>query len=146
MDRVSLSKEHAELDALAVRLLAEVDAKAPGETLSALRWRLNHVLMVHLAKEDKVLYPRLLAKPETRALAQRFASEMGDLAKVYLGYASKWTIERIQADWQGFGEETREVMAALRRRILREERDLYPRITETATYTATSASMAPCKM
>lgn len=146
LNRVSLSQEHAELDALAVKLLAEIETNSPSETLSALRWRLNHVLMVHLAKEDKVLYPRLLAQPATRAVAQRFASEMGDLAQIYLAYTSTWTIERVEADWDGFGAATRKVMTALRRRILREERDLYPRIPETASYTPTSASIAPCNM
>ncbi|BCA58057.1 hemerythrin domain-containing protein [Sphingomonas sp. HMP6] len=129
LDRLILSKEHAELEALAVKLLEEVEAAAPGKTLSALRWRLNHVLMVHLAKEDKVLYPYLQLLPETRALALRFEIEMGALAQTYLAYASSWPIERVEADWRGFGDATRTIMRALRRRILREERDLYPRIT-----------------
>ena len=130
LSRVKLSAEHAELDALAVKLLTEVDAEAPSDTLSGLRWRLTHVLMVHLAKEDKVLYPRLLAQPQTYAVAKRFADEMGDLSETYLHYTATWTIERVEGDWAGFGEATRRVMTALRRRILREERDLYPRIAE----------------
>lgn len=131
-DRATLSKEHAELDALAVGLLAEVAAGEPSRNLSALRWRLNHVLMVHLAKEDKFLYPELLALPATRALARRFADEMGGLADAYLQYNADWPIERVAADWAGFGEATRGAMKALRHRILREERDLYPRIANSA--------------
>ena len=129
VDRETLSKEHAELDALAVRLLAEVEAEAPSPELSALRWRLNHVLMVHLAKEDKLLYPQLLRSPASRALAQRFSQEMGGLADAYLAYGAAWPIERVEAEWDAFGVATRSVMKALRQRILREERDLYPRIT-----------------
>lgn len=133
LSRVRLSQEHAELDALAVKLLAEVDADVPSTALSALRWRLTHVLMVHLAKEDKVLYPRLLARPETQALAKRFVEELGDLAETYQAYTATWPIERVESDWPRFGEATRKVMAALQRRILREERDLYPRIAEILT-------------
>ena len=128
LSREQLSKEHAELDALAVRLLETLDAERPPVGLSALRWRLNHLLMVHLAKEDKLLYPSLLAMPAARALAQRFADEMGGLASTYLAYNAAWPIERIEQDWAGFGAATRGVMKALRQRILREERDLYPRI------------------
>ena len=136
VDREILSKEHAELDALAVRLLAMVDGVGPDTGLSALRWRLNHVLMVHLAKEDKLLYPKLLAFPETRALARRFAEEMGGLAEAYLAYYAAWPIERVEADWAGFGAATRGVMKALRQRILREERDLYPRIAQATSAAA----------
>ena len=128
LNREQLSKEHAELDGLALRLLEAVEAERQPAGLSALRWRLNHVLMVHLAKEDKLLYPSLLAMPATKALAQRFADEMGGLAEAYLAYNAAWPIERIEADWVGFGVATRGVMKALRQRILREERDLYPRI------------------
>ena len=128
LNREQLSKEHAELDALAVRLLEAVEAASPPTGLSALRWRLNHVLMVHLAKEDKLLYPSLMAMPTTKALAQRFSDEMGGLAEAYLAYNSAWPIERVEAEWAGFGVATRGVMKALRQRILREERDLYPRI------------------
>ncbi|WP_404369805.1 hemerythrin domain-containing protein [Sphingomonas sp. MMS24-J45] len=150
LNRDTLSKEHEELEALANKLLVEVDAVSPGKDLSSLRWRLTHVLMVHLAKEDKVLYPRLLARPETRTVAKRFAEEMGDLGEAYKVYTAAWPIDRVEADWPGFGEATRKMMAALRRRIAREERDLYPRICESApvvpSYAATNASIAPCKM
>ena len=132
VNRDTLSKEHAELDSLAQRLLLAVDAKGPETGLSALRWRLNHVLMVHLAKEDKLLYPQLMASSITQALAKRFADEMGGLAQAYLAYNAAWPIERVEAEWSLFGEATRGVMKALRQRILREERDLYPRIAHIA--------------
>lgn len=146
LSRDILSKEHEELEALATKLMAEVDAEAPSHALSALRWRLTHVLMIHLAKEDKVLYPQLLTLPQTRTVANRFAQEMGDLAKSYQEYTAGWPIERVEADWAGFGAATRTMMTALRRRILREERDLYPRIAQALSQTATSASIAPCKI
>lgn len=132
LSRDILSKEHEELETLAKKLLVEIDLDGPSHALSALRWRMTHVLMVHLAKEDKVLYPRLLALPETRTVALRFAQEMGNVAELYQDYAATWPIERVEADWAGFGVATRKMMAALRRRILREERDLYPRIFEMA--------------
>ena len=136
VDRELLSKEHDEISALAVRLIEEVEASVPGKDLSALRWRLNHVLMVHLAKEDKLLYPKLLASPATKGLAQRFADEMGGLAESYLAYNAAWPIQRVEAEWADFGEATRGIMNALRKRILREERDLYPRIEQSASIAA----------
>lgn len=129
LSRETLSREHAELDALALQLLDHVKSRTcDTEGLSALRWRLNHVLMVHLAKEDKLLYPRLKAsgEPRTRGLADRFAEEMGGLGATYGAYTAEWTMERVAADWPGFAVATRTGMRALRQRIQREERDLYP--------------------
>ena len=129
LTREALSSEHAELEALAEKLIAEVakperDAKA----LATIRWRLNHLLAVHLAKEDNLLYPQLqnCGKARTEAIATRFAQEMGGLAAVYLEYSSRWTSDRIAPEWEAFKAETRKVMQALCDRIRREERYLYP--------------------
>ena len=69
--RETLSAEHAELDQLAETLLTMVSEPGPPATFSATRWRLNHVLSVHLAKEDQHLYPTLQQSDNvgTRALA-----------------------------------------------------------------------------
>lgn len=135
MTREILSAEHAELDRLATELLAIVSAGAGrAADLSAVRWRLNRVLLMHLAKEDRLLYPRLQACGDVRteAMATRFAREMGGLAEAYLAYANGWTHNRILGDWDGFAADTRKIVRALRQRIEREERDLYPLLTADA--------------
>lgn len=131
IERTELSAEHAELDVLAERLIRQVTQPGgPDSDLASIRWRLNHVLMVHLAKEDRHLYPQLQNCGEARvqALAKRFADEMGNLAEVYLAYTNEWTAQKIAGDARGFSTATLSVMRALRQRILREERDLYPMI------------------
>lgn len=129
IERTELSAEHAELDALAERLITQVTQPGgPDVELASIRWRLKHVLVVHLAKEDRHLYPQLqnCGEARVRALATRFASEMGNLAAVYLAYTREWTAQKVAADLQGFSTATLSVMRALRQRILREKRDLYP--------------------
>lgn len=131
IERAELSAEHAELDMLAERLIKQVTQPGgPDAELASIRWRLNHVLVVHLAKEDRHLYPRLQNCGEARvqALAKRFGDEMGNLAEVYLAYTREWTAQKIAGDQLGFATATLSVMRALRQRILREERDLYPLI------------------
>ena len=135
INREILSREHAELDALAEQLLTRANSLVPQlEGLSALRWRLNHVLMVHLAQEDNLLYPLLCASPNasTRRVAARFAGDVGGLAEAYRTYRSEWTFDRAEADWRGFSAATRVVMQALRKRIQREEMELYPLIEKRA--------------
>jgi hemerythrin-like domain-containing protein len=126
-----LSIEHAEIDAIAAELIAVVTRyKAPVDGMAAQRWRLNHLLSVHLAKEDKHLYPMLkrAADREIAALATEMEAEMGNLAAQFLAYSRRWDAKAMTEDWSGFCTDTLRVMQALRQRIRREERDLYPRV------------------
>lgn len=128
--RAKLSAEHAELDRLADRMLAIVAQAAPTADFATVRWRLNHVLSVHLAQEDRHLYPALQRSRDaaTRALASRFAKEMGSLADSHRVYCTRWPREEIEADWAGYARETRTIMQLLRKRIRREELELYGRL------------------
>lgn len=142
MTRDILTAEHTELERLAGQLLAAVAGPADAAVaLSSIRWRLNRLLMIHLAKEDQLLYPLLTksGRPRTSGMALRFSQEMGGLASTYLSYANGWTAQRIADDWAGFGAETRKIVRALQHRILREERDLYPLIEDIAEGTSISA-------
>lgn len=127
--RAVLSEEHRELDALAKGILAEVGRDGPSADLSTLRWRLNRILTKHLALEDQLLYPMLRANPATAALAEQVLADVGGTAATYAAYHVDWPIERVQEDWHGYRAATRDMMALLRRRILREERDLFPRVS-----------------
>ena len=57
-------------------------------------------------------------RPSQRGLVRHFNA---------LADHAAWPIERIQEDWEAFRAATRDVMTLVRRRILREERDLFPR-------------------
>lgn len=134
MTRELLSKEHREIDALARELLGVVArTQRPEQGLASLRWRLNHILMVHLVKEDQLLYPALRKSnnPDIAAIAIKFSAEMGGIAKQFIEYMQVWNEASIKADWPGFCSDTRSLLTALRERVRREERDLYPRLTES---------------
>lgn len=127
--RADLSEEHALLEEICGELLRKMgSADGPTAELSAIRWRMSRVLLVHLAKEDKYLYPELerSGEPRISTIARRFFEEMGGLADQYRTYAAYWTAERMTVDWSGFVADTRKIVLTLRQRILREERHLYP--------------------
>lgn len=129
LKRETLSEEHRELASLADAIVDLVAAPAPDfQTLGALRWRMSRVLLVHLAKEDKLLYPQLRHsdRPGAARLATRFAEEMGDLAQSFTEYVEDWPVQRAQTDWTGFATATRAILDRLRERIRREETELYP--------------------
>lgn len=129
LERATLSREHHDLAVLADAISAQVDAAQPDfEALGALRWRFSRILLAHLAKEDKLLYPQLRQddRPAAGAIAARFSREMGDLARAFTDYVEDWPVKRAQADWSGFATATRGILHALRNRIQREEAELYP--------------------
>src|SRR5262249_10153142 len=75
------------------------------------------------------MYPRLCAHddPEIRALATRYADEMGGLKKTLAEYSRRWhTPEAMRAAPGDFIRESHTVMDALAHRILHEDAELYP--------------------
>jgi len=102
---------------------------ARGDALRRLLLELTGKLNMHLAAEDKVLYPELAASSQTRAasVASQFAKEMGHIGASYKEYLAKYpTGAAISEKAQAFCSETNAVFALLGKRIQREEADLYP--------------------
>jgi hypothetical protein len=90
---------------------------------------LSGKVTVHLAMEDKGLYPRLVRHQRTpvRDLAQRFMKEMGSILDQFQAYLARWRDPlHIQRHPQAFVDETRPLFAALIQRIAREDNELYP--------------------
>lgn len=90
--------------------------------------RLAGKVKVHLAVEDKSLYPSLVGHTDKSVsdMAKNFQKEMGQLAGVFVAWVEKWNsdiiIEKSAAD---FKKETTVVIKALRDRIDRENNQLY---------------------
>jgi len=90
--------------------------------------QLSGKLKVHLAMEDKSLYPSLMSNPDDKVkmLATRYASEMGSLSATFGSYSAKWTTSTsIQQNAAAFIDETRKLFDVLAKRIQRENTELY---------------------
>lgn len=101
------------------------DASAARQVLSLLSGK----LLVHLAVEDRLLYPEILhcADPAVRAVGQRFLEEMGPISQAFKSYSIRWgTQGAIQSEPAAFVAETKSILAAVEERIRREDRELYP--------------------
>jgi len=89
---------------------------------------LSGKLKAHLSKEDRELYPDLLASGDAKLteMAAAFQSEMGGLAQAFEDYMATWrSIEAIEDDPDGFIRASEAVIDALSDRINRENRELY---------------------
>lgn len=91
--------------------------------------QLSGILKIHLASEDKYVYPVLIKHQDTeiRRVAEEFSKEMGELAKVFDEYKVKYFgANKITESAGAFLEETKVVFSALSARIKKEDISLYP--------------------
>jgi hemerythrin-like domain-containing protein len=128
----SFREQHNELPAVAGEIGKTLDPAQRAKDATQARMLLSSLagkLKVHLAMEDKTLYPRLMQDPDPKlsGLAKRFADEMGGIAEIFGGYMERWpSAEAIQEAPRRFVADTRKLFAALATRIEREDNQLYP--------------------
>ncbi len=125
-----LRHEHVKLDALAGQLsnMIAQGEPPPARELYPIRMQLASELIKHLNSEDWILYPALLASRNERVAltARAFSASMGGLANEFKTYCERWGADAIMLNWTGYRSETTEILKALKLRMTREERDLYP--------------------
>lgn len=91
--------------------------------------KLSAKLKIHLASEDKSLYPELLNHKDAnvKATAKKFMDEMGGISDVFVKYTEKWvSADAIQKNPNDFIKDTKDLFSALAKRIEKENRELYP--------------------
>lgn len=95
--------------------------------------RLAGLLKVHLLEEDKFLYPKLLKSDdrEIQKMAKQYIDEMGDLANAYTEYKNRYNVgSMISKNMDLFIHDTFEIMETLKKRITKENNELYHLIAE----------------
>jgi hypothetical protein len=138
MDLTEFRAAHWQLGALMDGLSAYIETDSPPEPVGFLHFRrdFSRMLIQHLKREDWLLYARLRAsaRPELRAAAARVHAEIGAFEAMFSAYGRRWTSARIGDDWQGFRQETAELLRRLRHRIELEEEELYPLLEPVARH------------
>lgn len=125
---------HRELLAVAAGLAARADhgsltSPAGSGQVRALLTELSGKLLVHLAMEDRSLYPHLLRSPEAevRATAARFQEQLGSLRTAADAFFRRWlrpgALERAP---DAFSAELRPLLHQLTERIAAEDAELFP--------------------
>lgn len=126
-----LRDEHVELLALAGKIppLLETTGTGHGTALRETLVQINARLGLHLALEDKDVYPALAQsnRPEVASVAKRFIEEMGGIGAAFKDYLKKYpNAATIESQWNAFKAETMGVLKVIGSRIEREEKELYP--------------------
>jgi hemerythrin-like domain-containing protein len=124
-------EQHDELLDLANDIIIRLNFKALAEDATEVRSLLSKFLgrlTVHLAMEDRSLYPSLLEQEDesVKAMARRFVNEMGGIAEAVDEYAAMWaSAVAIQDNPKVFIAHTNNIINALARRIDKENNELY---------------------
>lgn len=123
--------QHAELVALTNQITALWNDGNFGSSATEVRNLVSDLagkLSIHLAMEDKRLYPILMAHadPDVRALAGRYSDEMGTLADDFAQFNRRWlTAGLIEKAPKEFIADAKRVLAALAMRIEKENGELF---------------------
>ena len=90
--------------------------------------KLAGLLKMHLKHEDEVLYPKLRISPDikVRQTTERFINEMGGLSTAFDEYRGLYKSSNYIKDKpEAFIRDTKKIIEALRKRVKKENEDLY---------------------
>jgi hypothetical protein len=124
-------QEHLDLlGAVALlRELVQSGVEAHAEAICKQLLSMAGTIKLHLAAEDRVLYPALARAddPFVAYVGKRFQQDMGGIAEAFGAFVSRWNLAtKIAADPAGFRDDANAIFKALHTRVQRENRDLYP--------------------
>lgn len=108
---------------------SEQQVKDNAATISLLLSQLSGKLKIHIISEDQFLYPSLMNSTnlKIKTTSQSFYAEMGGLSQVFEEFKNNFaTANKITTNAVTFLSSSQNVFLALRKRIERENNDLYP--------------------
>jgi len=129
--------QHADiLGAIAgLRKLVQAGIAEHAADISARIVAMSGIIKLHLAVEDRTLYPALEASGDL-ALARmsvHYRGEMDGISGAYLAFAAKWnTPRRLAEQPETFRDEANVVLKTLYERMKKEDREFYPAIETVA--------------
>lgn len=119
----------------ALRTLVHVGIAAHAADIAHRIVAMSGIIKLHLAVEDRVLYPELEASGNASLanMSRHYRDEMSGIAGTYLAFAAKWNTPRLlEAEPELFRDEANRVLKTLYERMKKEDREFYPAI-EAAT-------------
>ena len=129
----TLKRQHHELEVIVATIHKQMASKETikenAREVRRLLSKLAGKLKMHLAMEDKILYPKLLDSDETnnKRTAKEFLDEMGQIGELFGQYLNNYATEKeIYEDIEGFIYNSNGLFKCLAERIEKEDKILYP--------------------
>lgn len=125
--------KHQHLDILgaiaALRTLVQSGIAEHATDISQRIIGMSGMVKLHLAVEDRLLYPTLEASgnKSLAGMSKRFRDEMSGISGAYLQFAAKWNSARLLEEQpEIFRNEANHVLKTLYERMKKEDREFYP--------------------
>lgn len=133
MDISNLNRQHSDIANLITEVEGYLSVEKVSDSASAFDLtmkiaRLAGVLKMHLKHEDDVLYPKLRISTDlkVRQTTERFINEMGGLSAAFDEYRGLYKSSNyIKDEPEAFIRDTQKIIEALRKRVKKENEDLY---------------------
>ena len=128
--------QHDEILKIGSRIEKLMDQKLLAQNASEIRSALATIakkIVLHLALEDKSLYPTLLSYSDNKVheIAENFQKEMNNIAGDFKEYINFWRQDSaIEHDPAGFLTQTENIFSVLKSRIKRVYEELFPLIED----------------
>ncbi|SHI18909.1 hemerythrin domain-containing protein [Pollutimonas bauzanensis] len=133
MDIERFKHQHVEiLDGIAsLREFAHAGIKEHAYEIARAVVALSTVVKLHLAIEDRILYPALQNGPDARLaeMGRAYQDDMKGIANAYIAFSRRWTAAAIIAEKaEQFRAEANVVLKTLHGRMQKENTEFYPAI------------------
>ena len=115
----------------ALRKLTHEGVKQNANEITALIASMSSVIKIHLAIEDRILYPtlRLKENADIARLGMAYQEEMKGIASSYIAFSRRWnTAVELIAHPEKFRDEANVVLKTVHARIVKENTKFYPAI------------------
>lgn len=99
--------------------------------IAALIIAMSSVIKVHLAVEDRMLYPAVQKSPDPAlaSMGRAYQEEMQAIASAYIDFSRRWnTAAQVARAPEQFRSEANTVLKAVHQRMQKENREFYPAI------------------
>lgn len=131
-------QQHIEiLDGIdALRSLSKGGVAAHAAQIASGIVSLSRVITLHLAVEDRILYPTLENSSSTALanMSRTYRHDMARVANPFIAFARKWRVANtIENDPEGFRNEANIVLRQVYERMSKEDREFYPAIEAAGT-------------
>ncbi|NYT86226.1 hemerythrin domain-containing protein [Pollutimonas harenae] len=126
-------KQHVEiLQGIAtLRKLAHAGIEVNAREIARQVQALGSVITLHLAIEDRILYPSLQKGTDTglAEMGKVYQEDMKGIASSFIAFARKWSVAKVVAEQaEAFRAEANTVLKVLHARMQRENTEFYPAI------------------
>ena len=133
MDIDSFKAQHEKIleGIAALRNYAKAGIAENAELIAGQVVALSSIIKVHLAIEDRVLYPSLQknAHAELAAMGRAYQDEMKNIAQAYTAFSRRWnTPTQVAREAEGFRHDANTVLKMVYQRMQRENTEFYPAI------------------